>query len=196
MTRLAPAALLASAALMACFASAPAHAADIELGVDIDAAFAYGSTLNGPGGGLAGRVAVGGNPLKLGPLAIQVMVDFKGTFWTFPDADDGASNMIMGGVGGRATFTLAWLRLPKDNGGRGRGIRLDVPVTAHGLVGTLNDGRNFTPGGDVSVGLAIGLLPVEFGIHVGAGVLAANQNATGLDGTVWANTGIDVGLIF
>jgi len=187
---------LVSLTLLAGLAPAQAQAADVEVGVDADIAYAYGSTLNGPGGGLAGHVALGANPLKLGPFGIQAMADFKTTFFVFPDVDQGNTNLITGGLGGRVIVTAMWLRTPKDNGGRGRGVRLDVPIAIHALMGSLNNLRNFTPGGDASIGLAVGLLPAELGIHIGVGALAANQNATGLDGSIWVNTGVDFGLVF
>lgn len=179
---------------LALFAS-PAFAADVEVGVDADVAVAYGSTLKGLGGGVSGRLGIGPNPLKLGPTALALTGEAVGSVWAFPDATDGQTLMLRGVVGGRGIFTLLWIRKPSDDGGRGRGIRLDLPVAIHAGTGSLDGGNRWTPTGDISAGIAVGLLPVELGLHVGVGALAENQNVS-LDGTAWVNVGVDVGVVF
>jgi hypothetical protein len=174
----------------------PAMAVDFSVGADVDVAFAYGTTLKGPGGGVGLHVGLGPNPIKLGPSALSLTFEVAPSFWRFPDATDGATDLVRGTAGVRGIFTVLWLRAPADDGGRGRGIRLDVPVVLHGGVGSLDEGATLTPTGDASVGFAVGLMPVELGVHVGVGALAASQSVDSLDGTAWLNVGVDVGFVF
>lgn len=182
-------------ALSALLVPSLANAVDVELGADADVGFAYGTTLKGPGGGAAVRLGIGPNPLKLGPSALSLMGEARAAYWVFPDATDGPTNLMRGTVGARGIFTALWIRKPEGEGGRGRGIRLDVPIAVHGGMGSLDDGSTWTPTGDASLGLAVGLLPVQLGIHIGAGGLLAGQ-AIEADGTAWINAGVDVGAVF
>jgi len=188
--------VLTAAVLAGSLAPSLAHAADVEVGADVDVAFAYGSTLKGPGGGAALRLGVGPNPLALGPTALSIMAEVQGAYWVFPDATDGDTSLVRMTGGARGILTLLWIRKPKDQGGRGRGIRLDMPIAIHGGVGSLDEGTTWTPTGDASVGIAVGLLPVQLGVHVKGGALAASQQVEDIDGTAWLGAGVDLGLVF
>ena len=63
-------------------------------------------------------------------------------------------------------------------------------------MGSLDDGTTWTPTGDATVGIAVGLLPVQVGLHVGAGGLAASQKVDEIDGTAWIQAGVDLGVVF
>lgn len=175
---------------------APALAGDVSLGADVDVAFAFGSTLTGPGGGVGLHAGWGPNPIKLGPSALSLTFEVAPSYWRFPDATDGPTDLMRGTAGARGVFTVLWIRPPKDDGGRGRGIRLDVPVVLHAGVGSLDEGTTWTPTGDASVGIAVGLMPVELGLHLGVGALAASQTVDSIDGTGWVNLGVDLGFVF
>ncbi|MFK7930035.1 MAG: hypothetical protein AB8H79_17710 [Myxococcota bacterium] len=184
------------APLTLAFLSLPAAAADVEVGVDADVALAYGTAVKGLGAGLSARAGIGPNPLKLGPTALALSGEAVGSFWAFPDATDGTTYLLRGTVGGRGIFTLLWIRKPGGGeGGRGRGIRLDLPVAIHAGTGSVDGGTQWTPTADASVGIAIGLLPVELGFHIGGGAISANRNIS-LEGTAWVNTGLDVSAVF
>jgi hypothetical protein len=174
----------------------PALAGDVEFGVDADVAFALGSTFSGPGGGALARVGYGPKPLALGPSALSVMVEVAGSFWRFPKASEPDVDLIRALVGGRFIYTIVWLRKPADDGGRGRGIRLDLPLAVHGGVGSLDHGTTWTPTGSGTLGLAVGFLPVQIGVHMGAGALAASPRVDGYDGSGWVNAGVDLGFVF
>jgi hypothetical protein len=177
-------------------APVPALAVDLDAGVDVDLAFAYGNTLKAPGGGLSLHVGLGPNPLKLGPTALALTGEVMGSFWRFPDVEEGPTDLLRLTTGARGIVRLLWLRLPKDEGGRGRGIRFDLPIRAHVGVGSLDGGASWTPTALANVGLAIGLMPVEIGVHVGAGALAGSDawSTTGLTGL--GNVGVDVSIVF
>lgn len=182
--------------LLAALVATPAAALDAELGADLDVGFAAGSAVDGPGGGATLRLGLGPNPLKLGPSALSLMGEVAGSYWLFRKATAPDVAMIRGLVGVRGVFTLVWLRKPADDGGRGRGIRLDLPIALHGGVGTLDEGASIAPTGQATVGVAIGLLPVQIGVHVGAGAISAGPSLDAVDGSAWGNLGIDVGAVF
>lgn len=187
---------LLAGGLLAVLASTPAHAVDAELGADVDVAFAYGDTLKAPGGGLTLRLGLGPNPIKLGPSAFSLLGEVTASGWRFPDVEEGPTDLIRGTAGVRTIFTLVWLRKPSDKGGRGRGIRLDLPIAAHVGAGSLDQGMTWTPTADANLGLAVGLLPLQVGLHVGAGGVAASQDVQALQGAAWVNVGVDVGAVF
>lgn len=178
------------------FAASPAFAGDVEAGVDLDLAFALGSSFSGPGGGALARIGYGPNPIKLGPSAVSIMGEVAGSFWRFPKASEPDVDLIRALVGGRFIFTLAWLRKPADDGGRGRGIRLDLPIALHGGVATRDGLQTWTPTGSGTLGIAIGFLPLQVGVHMGAGAVAASQSVQSIDGSGWVNAGLDVGFVF
>lgn len=182
--------------LLALFVAAPALAGDVEGGVDLDAVFAAGSSVSGPGGGATVRVGYGPNPIKLGPSALSIAGEIGASYWRFPSASADDVDMLRGLVGARGTFTLAWLRKPAEDGGRGRGIRLDLPIVLRGGVASVDRGNRWTPTADTTIGIALGLLPVQIGVHMGVGGIAASQQVEGLDGSAWANAGVDVGFVF
>ena len=49
-------------------------------------------------------------------------------------------------------------------------------ASVHAGMGSLDDGTTWTPTGDATVGIAVGLLPVQVGLHVDAGGLAGTVN--------------------
>jgi len=184
------------APLILAFISLPAAATDVEVGVDADAALAFGSVVSGLGAGVSARAGIGPNPLKLGPTALALSGEAVGSVWAFPDATSGTAYLLRGTVGGRGIFTLLWIRKPGGgDGGRGRGIRLDLPVSIHAGTGSVSGTNQWTPTADASVGIALGLLPVELGIHIGGGAISANRDVS-LQGSAWVNAGLDVGVIF
>lgn len=176
----------------------PAHALDVELGVDGDAAFAISNgeadALGGPGGGASLRLGLGPNATGLGPTGFAVLGEAVGSYWIFRDATAGDTSLLRLTGGARLILTPLWIRKPLSQGGRGRGIRLDIPVTVHVGGGRIDGSPSWTPTADASVGLAIGFLPVEVGVHVGAGVLADSPSSE--TGSAWMNGGVDVGLVF
>lgn len=182
--------------LLALLAAGPALAGDVEGGVDLDAAFASGTSVSGPGGGATVRIGYGPNPIKLGPSALSFAGEIGASYWRFPTATADDVDMIRGLVGARGTFTLAWLRKPAEDGGRGRGIRLDLPIVLRGGVASIDRGTRWTPTADTTIGIAIGFLPIQIGVHMGVGVVAASPRTEDLDGSAWANVGVDVGFVF
>jgi hypothetical protein len=183
---------------LALLAASPSHAAEVDLGVDGDVAFALGDTFDGPGFGGTLHLGVGPNPIALGPSALSILVEGAGSWWRFPKADEPDVDLIRTTAGARFVFTPVWLRKPADEGGRGRGIRLDLPLALHAGVGTLDQGTSWRPTADASLGVAVGFLPLEVGVRVGVGAIAASSDPSLDDpsGTGWVNLGVDLGVLF
>ena len=176
--------------------AAPAHAVDFEAGIDLDAAFAMGEGVSGPGGGGTARLGIGPDPIEIGPAGLSIMFEVAGSYWRFPSATANDTDMIRALGGLRFIYTILWIRPPAGEGGRGRGIRLDFPFAVRGGAGSLDLGSNWTPTADGSVGLAIGFLPVQIGLHVGAGGISSSANVEALQGAAWINAGVDLGVVF
>lgn len=176
--------------------SSPALAVDVEAGIDADVAFAIGEHLSGPGGGGTARLGIGPNPIKLGPSGLSIMAEVAASYWRFPSATQGNSDMVRGLGGVRLVYTILWIRPPADDGGRGQGVRLDLPFAVRAGVGSIDGLSSFTPTADANIGLAFGFLPVQIGIHMGGGGLAASQQVEDLSGSGWLNAGIDLGVVF
>ncbi len=169
-----------------------AHAIDVEIGADADVALAFGQSLKGPGGGADVRLGIGPDPLKLGPTALALSAEVRGAYWEFPMED---ATLLRTTVGARGILRLMWLRLPGGDGGRGRGIRLDMPLAVHAGLASLDNFQTYRPTVDAQVGVAIGFLPVEVGLHIGGGVMSADQELEPT-GAGWVQAGVDVGVIF